>query len=307
MFIWKEIAMIDDLGDRMKEYENVTRNCLTRRTPVIIRIDGKAFHTFTAGCNKPFDALISSAMNAVCRELFNHAQNCKLIYTQSDEISLLLVDYGKLEVEPWFGNNIQKIVSVLASVATATFNANYKHPNGKFALFDARAFNIPADDVCNYFLWRQQDCMRNSISVTARSHFSQKQLSGKSGPQMIQMMADKGFNYSDIELGYRQGFIHTIKDFKPCPSIKLDRKLITQHSHPSDEVVNPGSNVIVSAIIKMRVDNKVPQLTTLRNRISKRIITVDLKLSDVESVRKDKRVECIQISSDLPLIKPVKE
>lgn len=221
--------MLDTLGDRMKCYENVTRTHLTRRTPVIIRIDGKAFSTYTSSCVKPFDALLSKAMNEVCRELFNHAQNCKLVYTQSDEISVLLVDYEKLETDAWFSNNIQKIVSICSSVATATFNAHYKHAHGKLALFDARAFNIPVDEVANYFLWRQQDAVRNGISITARSLFSAKQLQGKNGPTMKAMMFEKGLDFEkDISVGFRQGFLHTADGVIECPLIKTHRDEINK-------------------------------------------------------------------------------
>lgn len=169
--------MVMSLGDRMKEYEGASKNYLTRRTPVIVRIDGRAFHTYTKGFNKPYDDGISSAMFKTALCLVTNVQNCKLAYTQSDEISLLLVDYDEIDTEAWFKNSVQKIVSVSASLATAVFNSPQLRDD-ILATFDSRAFNIPVNDVNNYFVFRQRDCIRNSIEALAHSLFKQKQLSG---------------------------------------------------------------------------------------------------------------------------------
>ena len=220
----------------MKGYEGVTSTALIRRMPAIIRIDGKAFHTFTAGCDKPFDKAISGAMISACTDLYKNIQNCKIVYTQSDEISILLVDYEKLETNPWFGNNIQKIVSVASSITTASFNEHYKHPKGKMALFDARVFNLPQDEVANYFLWRQQDCIRNSISISARSLFSAKQLHGKNCKLMKEMMLEKGHDWSKIPLGYQNGFLITASDtYLEAPLIAEHRSIINDRVFPVAE------------------------------------------------------------------------
>lgn len=116
------------LGDRMKNnYENITRYYLTRRMPVIIRIDGKAFHTFTRGFKKPFDDVLVKTMQDTMRYLCENIQGCVLGYTQSDEISLVLTDYAELTTDAWFGNNLQKMCSVSASMATLAFNKFFSH------------------------------------------------------------------------------------------------------------------------------------------------------------------------------------
>lgn len=213
----------DSLGDRMKTYEGVTRTHLVRRTPVIIRIDGKAFHTFTRGFNRPFDNILINAMWETCKYLCANIQGCKIAYAQSDEISLLLTDYEKVTTSSWFDNNIQKMVSVSSSMATMAFNRAFiegvndeciqhnlhgddVHPNicaltrhvqkmGS-AMFDSRVFNIPKEEVCNYFIWRQQDASRNSVSMVASSKFSHKQLHCKSVNEMQEMLfQEKGINW----------------------------------------------------------------------------------------------------------------
>ena len=188
----------DSLGDRMKGYENISRIYLTRRTPIIIRIDGKAFHSFTRGFVRPFDDILVKSMQNTAKYLCENIMGCKLAYTQSDEISLLLVDYEKIETQAWFDNNLQKMVSVAASMATMVFNRFFreemdKDPTipsvrynwytaaiNKGAMFDARAFLLPKEEVNNYFVWRQQDATRNSIQMVAQSNFSHKELQGKS-------------------------------------------------------------------------------------------------------------------------------
>ena len=194
----------DSLGDRMKGYELTSRAFLTRRIPVIIRIDGKAFHTFTKGLHKPFDPTLMKIMQETMRYLCANVQGCVFGYTQSDEITLVLTDYATIKTDAWFGYNVQKMASTAASMATLEFNrlcykefqnslTNEKSSNEKidagrrFALmekqfkacFDARCFSVPIDEVCNCLLWRQQDAIRNSIEAVGHAYFSQSQLNGK--------------------------------------------------------------------------------------------------------------------------------
>lgn len=198
--------MPDSLGDRMKNnYENVTRNHLVRRMPVILRVDGKAFHTFTKDCDKPFDLKLSDAMIESANALVNQAMGSKLAYIQSDEISILLTDYDNLESEAWFNNNIQKLCSVSASIITSVFNLSFQ---SCFATFDCRAFNIPKEEVNNYFIWRQQDWMRNSVQMLARSYYSQKELDGKNTTKMHDMLMNKGINWSKLEPArWKNGYV----------------------------------------------------------------------------------------------------
>ena len=125
--------MPNSLENRMKAYEHITRNYLTRRIPVIIRIDGKAFHTFTKGIKRPFDDKLHEVMEVTTKLLLSNIQGCKLAYTQSDEISLLLTDYDAIETDAWFGYNIQKIASISASMATLYFNRTWENVCDEYA------------------------------------------------------------------------------------------------------------------------------------------------------------------------------
>lgn len=220
--------MGDSLGDRMKGYEDVNRLFLTRRTPTIIRLDGKAFHTFTKDMEKPFDNILIETMQDTAKHLCENIQGCKMAYTQSDEISLLLTDYEKITTDSWFDKNIQKMVSVSASMATLAFNKSFMdkvHMLGHVAstedledyfdileekintaLFDSRVFNIPKEEVCNYFIWRQQDCTRNSIQMVGQSEFSHKKLHGKSCDQIQDMLfTESGINWNDFNVNKKRG------------------------------------------------------------------------------------------------------
>ena len=218
--------MKDALGDRMKEfYEDRTRIKLPRRTFTIIRIDGKAFHTYTRGLERPFDEDLIEDMDATAAYLCKNIQGAKFAYVQSDEISLLLTDFDELGTHAWFDNNLQKMVSVAASMATAEFNrlrlmrgfGNYEQTPTKgraiisqfnMAQFDARAFQIPfIDEVENYFIWRQQDAVRNSISSVAQSLYSPRELHGVKTDQMQELIFQKGINWNDYAPRKKRGGI----------------------------------------------------------------------------------------------------
>lgn len=215
----------DSLGDRMKKfYENSTKYFLPRRTYTIIRVDGKAFHSYTKGLKKPFDEGLINDMNEVGRYLCENIQGAKLAFVQSDEISVLLTDFDKLTTSAWFDNNIQKIVSVSASLATAKFN--YLRNNRfedqkdgfikppKLAMFDSRVFTIPSViEVENYFIWRQQDTVRNSISSVAQSLYSSKELHGKNTDQMQEMIFQKGINWNDYDGQLKRGRLIIKKEY----------------------------------------------------------------------------------------------
>lgn len=202
------MSKTEKFGDRMKEYENSYRSKLPRRLPVLLRIDGKAFHTYTRGMDRPFDLDLTNAMRETCKYLCQNIMGCKIAYHQSDEISLLLTNYDKLTTEAWFDNNIQKIVSIASSLATAKFNEvmREKYPEKELALFDCRAWVLPHDEVCNYFLWRQQDATKNSISMVAQAHFSPKQLHKKNGSMKQDMlMLEKGINWNALPTWQKRG------------------------------------------------------------------------------------------------------
>lgn len=209
------------LGDRMKGYENITRNHLISRMPVILRLDGKAFHTFTRGFGKPFDRVMVQSMQVTMKYLCEHIQGCVLGYTQSDEITLVLVDYEKLNTCSWFDNNIQKMVSVAASMATWKFidamssfmylsNQNnpsvYEAALNKGVAFDCRAFNVPREEVTNCVLWRQQDAIRNSKQSLGQAHFSHKELHGKSTEDIVTMVKEKtGILWNNLPIEWQRG------------------------------------------------------------------------------------------------------
>ena len=272
------------LGDRMKNnYENITRYYLTRRMPVIIRVDGRSFNTFTKGFKKPFDDVLVKTMQDTMKYLCENIQGCVLGYTQSDEISLILTDYAELTTDAWFGNNLQKMCSVSASMATLTFNKAFNdnivkyidnnldadcgvtkdlteytkiliNARNKGAMFDSRVFTIPKEEVCNYFIWRQQDSTRNSIQSVGQANFSQRELNGKSCNDIQDMlMTQKSINWND--------YATTLKRGSCC--IKIDDG-ITKY----DEVGNICDYIPRS---KWVIDNEIPIFTQDRNYVEKLI------------------------------------
>ena len=205
----------DDLGNRMKGYEQVPKTRLMRRTPVIIRIDGKAFHTFTKGFARPFDEALVEAMQETTKYLCENIQGCVLGYTQSDEITLVLVDYAHLETAAWFDYEVQKMCSIAASMATMAFNKFFaecatlevhKKAMEKGAMFDARVFNLPKEEVTNCIYWRQLDATRNSIQMVGQAYFSHKELQNKSC-NMIQdmLMEQKHINWNNYPTHLKRG------------------------------------------------------------------------------------------------------
>ena len=203
----------DSLGDRMKEfYENRTRNFLPRRTYTIIRVDGKAFHSYTRGLVRPFDEKLVNDMDETACYMCKNIQGAKFAFVQSDEISILLTDFEGLTTDAWFDGNIQKMASISASLATAKFNE--LRPN-KIALFDSRVFTIPSDiEVENYFIWRQQDTTRNSISSVAQSMFSHRELENKNTDQMQEMCFQKGVNWNYFSAKLKRGRLIVKQDYK---------------------------------------------------------------------------------------------
>lgn len=231
----------DSLGDRMKRYENNSRYSLTRRIPVIIRLDGKAFHTFTKGMKKPFDQILMNAMQDTMKYLCENIRGCVFGYTQSDEITLVLTDYATIATDAWFGYGIQKMASIAASMATLAFDkalhqaiddyfnrdevlsamygedAERKDAMRKYAdtmagalhrgaLFDARVFSIPKDEVCNCLVWRQQDATRNSIEAVGQANFSHRELNRKSCNDIQEMLwSQRGINWNDFPADCKRG------------------------------------------------------------------------------------------------------
>lgn len=203
--------MHDSLGDRMKaNYESRSRYALVRRTYTIIRIDGKAFHTYTRGLDRPFDAGLMLDMDVTAQYICAEVQGAKFAFVQSDEISILLTDFDCIDSQAWFDLDVQKICSVSASLATAKFNALRRlveNPdNPKLAHFDARVFQVPTQtEAINYFIWRQNDAVRNSISSVAQSLYSAKQLHGVGQNEQQELIHQKGINWNDYSSGEKRG------------------------------------------------------------------------------------------------------
>ena len=194
--------MTQSLGDRIKQnYENRNRTYLTRRIPVIMRLDGKAFHTLTRNCEKPFDDNFINCMENTAVYLLNNIQGAKCAFVQSDEISILITDFDRLNTDAWFGYSIQKMTSVSAAMASVTFTNEW----GNIGLFDSRVFNIPKEEVRNYFIWRQKDWTRNSIQMFARSYFSHKELYKKSTSDIHEMLYTKNMNWANLFSLYKNG------------------------------------------------------------------------------------------------------
>ena len=227
------MATHDELGIRIKTYyEQIPKTRLMRRTPVAIRLDGKAFHTFTRGFEKPFDEVLGNAMRETMKYLCKNIQGCVFGYTQSDEITLILVDYRKLNSDAWFDYEVQKMCSISASMATMAFNKFFTEfayevrPDGvrlpdnqeadykrvlykaaeKGAMFDARCFNIPKEEVANLIYWRQLDAIRNSIQMVGQSYFSHNELQHKSNSNIQDMLMEKHqINWNDYPTHLKRG------------------------------------------------------------------------------------------------------
>lgn len=225
------MAVRDELGNRMKEYyENIPKTKLMRRCPIILRIDGKSFHTFARNFQKPFDEILIISMQETMKYLCENIQGCVLGYTQSDEITLVLIDYKKLTSQAWFDYEVQKICSIAASMATMAFNESFSKNYSKLyrskmeygenidelvktyafkagrAMFDCRCFNIPKKEVTNCIYWRQLDATRNSIQMVGQANFSHKELQNKSCNDIQDMlMTQKNINWNDLPTYQKRG------------------------------------------------------------------------------------------------------
>jgi len=228
------------LEDRMKSYyEKPYRIYLTHRTPVIIRVDARAGSSFTKHLAKPWDSSFGYAMQSTMKFLCENIQGCVFGYTQSDEISLVVIDYQSLDYDAFFANNLNKIVSLSASMATLEFNRAFDYwgyqnlwfdKSGKLCdkntltdegveyektldkclarglCFDSRAFNVPREEVCNYFIWRQNDASRNSILMLAQDNFSHKQIEGLSCDELQEkLLIEKNVNWKEVATMLKRG------------------------------------------------------------------------------------------------------
>jgi tRNA(His) guanylyltransferase len=205
----------DALGDRMKGYyENRSQTHLTRGVPALMRLDGKAFHTYTRGFDRPYDLKLMRIMDQTAIALCEKIQGAKMAFVQSDEITILITDYDSIKTDAWFDYNVQKMTSISASIATAAFNSGMYLDEeilanmDKVAYFDSRVWSAPVSDVANTFIWRQQDSTRNSIQMAAQSLFHHKQLQGLDTSKLQdKMFLEKGVNWDKYPVGFKRGRI----------------------------------------------------------------------------------------------------
>ena len=219
-----------DLANRMKEYKKRNQYYLQKRIPVAIRVDGRNFHTFTKGFERPFDKILMTTMQETAKYMCENIQGAKFAYVQSDEITIILVDYDTLKTDCWFNYRTDKLCSISASMATMAFNkfftknVNYFEMTHEYddtineycttlvnaaekgATFDARCFNIPKEEVTNLIYWRQLDATRNSIQMVGQANFSHKELQNKSCNDIQDMlMLQKGINWNDFPTHQKRG------------------------------------------------------------------------------------------------------
>ena len=249
----------DALGERMKKYENITRYYLSPKSYVLARLDGHSFYTYTKKLNKPFDEGFVNDMNKTAVYLCEKLQNVKFAYVQSDEISILLHEDG-INSETWFDNNIQKMASVSSSIATPKFNQLrtinnlFNIPKSELfnavryideiplAEFDSRFWTVPSIiEVYNYFIWRQRDCEKNSISSVAQSLYSHKELENKNSLDKQELLLRKDIDWNDYDPALKRGrFIEKItyingkpgklyKNINNNPLYKLDEDQAPRH------------------------------------------------------------------------------
>jgi tRNA(His) 5'-end guanylyltransferase len=191
-----------NIGDRIKKYEAASKTTLLHRSYIVLRVDGKAFHTFTKDMEKPFDKKLMEAMVSTGEKMAKEMMGFKLGYHQSDEFTFILTDTDTYESQMWFDAEVQKLCSITASMFSAYFNSAM---GGTEAVFDCRAFNVPLDDIANVFIWRQRDWERNSIQMYARSFFSHKELHNKGHEEMHELLFSKGKNWSNLSEQEKNG------------------------------------------------------------------------------------------------------
>lgn len=250
----------DSLGDRMKFYERQSATQLLPLIPICARMDGRAFHTFTAGLRRPYDERLSKLMVATTKYLVEET-NAKIGYTQSDEISL--VWFAKKEEQTFFDRKLLKMTSMLSSITTAFFNrklADYLPEKAdKVPLFDARVWNVPVPyEACNYLIWREMDATRNSVSMAAQSEYSHGELQGKNSSVMQEMLFQKGINWNDYPSFFKRGtYVQRREVEKPLTATELAALPPKHNAHKNPQLTVKRHEVKVL---------ELPPLAKLTNR-----------------------------------------
>ena len=255
--------MMGNFGDRMKEYERIEASRqFIPLLPVCARLDGKSFKRFTKGLDRPYDRGLVELMIATATYLVQETQ-ANMGYTQSDEISLVWYS-GEYKSQIFFNRRIQKMVSILASMATACFNTHLSEyipeKSNYLALFDCRAWQAPTlEEAANTFLWRELDATKNSISMAARCHYSHKALHGKKGSEMQEMLWQKGVNWNDYPGFFKRGtFIQKHRVYRKFTPDEI-RKFPEQHQARN----NPDLKIERSTFRRL----EMPPFSKVRNRV----------------------------------------
>ncbi len=197
----------NEFDKRMKSYEAIFCQKIVPHFPTILRIDGKCFHNFTKGCERPFDHVLMEGMIKATMAVYDEF-HYRLAYGQSDEVSILIYHPDTITQEDFQGK-VFKLCSIASSVFTAHFNKYWseKGRHDKIAYFDCRVFQMPEEEVVNYFIWRQKDAVRNSIQMLGQANFSHKELHGCSCSQIQdKLMLEKGINWNDLGVYDKQGW-----------------------------------------------------------------------------------------------------
>jgi len=204
---------IEDLGNRMKAYEDCYSIKMPKKLPVVIRVDGKSFSRMVKNwkCEKPFDKNFVKTMQETALQLCYNIEGAMMAYVQSDEVSVVIRNDRTINTDAWYDNKIQKICSVSASIATTNFNCTFFQDREDFsnaanwAKFDCRAWVLPEHEVQNYMVWRQSDASRNSVSMLGRAFFSANELHGKKTREVKKMLSEKGVVWDELPTNFRLG------------------------------------------------------------------------------------------------------
>lgn len=248
------------LGERMKMYESYeTNRCFLPTLPVYARLDGRAFHSFTRGMNRPYDSRMSELMIETTKYLVEYT-HAKIGYTQSDEISLVFYS-NSFDSQIFFDRNIFKMTSILASMATAKFTmlAMDIFPDRvkkMLPTFDCRVISFPNRDECvNMLIWRVRDAIKNSISMASQHYYSDSQLHGVNSTKKLDMLIDKGVNWNDYPRFFKEG-------------VFVQRKLI-EKSFSDEELAKipekhrPSGSVIRSVVVEC----DIPPFQSVKNKV----------------------------------------
>jgi tRNA(His) guanylyltransferase len=212
----KKLDGKDALGARAKRYERAFKAYIPERVPLILRFDGRGFSALTSKLTKPFDDKFMNLMNETALYLCKEISGASFGYVQSDEISILVNNYLEKDSEPFFDNQVQKIISITAGMASAYFSLNSLSVFGetKLVCFDARLFVVPEWEVNSMFWWRQSDNIRNSVQMLAHSLYSHKQLEKKNSVALKELCVARGKPWEDLPLRYQRGRCFYKKDLE---------------------------------------------------------------------------------------------